>query len=155
MNTLKVKIDDLADGAVAKLLQEHLEEMRLYSPQESIHALDVAALSHPSLTFWSAWAEEDLAGCGALKEMDASQAEIKSMRTSRQYLRKGVAAQLLECMLAEAKARSYNIVSLETGTNEAFVPARKLYERFGFIECGPFGGYSLDPYSTYYTKLLE
>lgn len=155
MNTLKVKVDDLADGAVAKLLQQHLEEMRRYSPPESIHALDVAALTQPSLTFWSAWVGGDLAGCGALKQMDASQSEIKSMRTSKQYLRRGVAAQLLECMLAEAKARSYQTVSLETGTDDAFIPARKLYERFGFTECGPFGDYSLDPFSTYYTKLLD
>lgn len=129
--------------------------MQLYSPQESIHALDVAALRHPSLTFWSAWVDGKLAGCGALKELDANQAEIKSMRTSRRYLRQGIAAHLLACMLEEAQDRSYRTISLETGTNAAFQPARKLYKRFGFKECGPFGEYTLDPYSTYYTRVLE
>jgi putative acetyltransferase len=142
-----IKIDDLSDGAVEALLTEHHREMFKYSPPESVHALDTAALRKPGLTFWSAWFDEELAGCGALLELDAQHGEIKSMRTVAHHLRKGVAAALLERIIAEARERGHTRLSLETGTPEAFAPARRLYERFGFVVCPPFANYREDPFS--------
>ena len=106
--------------------------MRRYSPPESIHALVRDALAQPSVTVWSAWFGDDIAGCGALKILSNCEGEIKSMRTVERYLRRGVAAAILARILEEARARSYRCVSLETGSAEAFVPAIRLYERFGF-----------------------
>lgn len=154
MENIEVKIDDLNDGSVIALLQEHHSEMHKYSPPESIHALDMSGMKDPSITFWSAWSGNELAGCGALKELSSGHGEIKSMRTRSEFLRKGIAARILECILEEAQSRSYTRLSLETGTNEAFTPAVKLYQRFGFEECGPFGSYELDPYSHFFTKVL-
>ena len=155
MGNIIIKVDDLSDGFVEALLQEHLKEMHKYSPVESIHALDTSKFRDPKITFWSAWVDAELAACGALKELDLGHAEIKSMRTSKPYLRKGFGAKILQHILAEAKARSYSRVSLETGTNDAFLPARKLYEQFGFKESGPFAGYTQDTYSTFYTRELS
>ena len=93
-------------------------------------------------------------GCGALKELDARHGEIKSMRVASNHLRKGYASRILQHILDEARNRSYEVVSLETGSMEAFAPARKLYTRFGFQECGPFGEYVEDPYSTFMTLEL-
>lgn len=149
---MKIKIDNLEDGKVERLLGEHHAEMHLYSPPESIHALNSKSLRDPSITFWSAWIENELAGCGALKEVSSIHGEIKSMRTAKKFLRKGVGAKILNSILDEAERRSYTKVSLETGTNEGFLPAIKLYERFGFQECGPFGSYVPDPYSVFYSK---
>src|SRR5215510_4638865 len=124
------------------------------SPPESMHALYVEQLRQPDVTFWSVWNDVGLLGCGALKELDSQHGEIKSMRTVSRYRRKGVAAQLLEHILEEAKRRNYKRVSLETGSMEAFAPAHNLYARFGFTKCGPFADYVEDPNSVFMTRLV-
>ncbi|MEZ5477596.1 MAG: GNAT family N-acetyltransferase [Thiolinea sp.] len=151
---MDISIDNLSDGAVTGLLNAHLQEMYKYSPPESVHALDQEKMHDPSVTFWSARIDGELAGCGALKELSPTSGEIKSMKTAGVFLRKGVASQILEAILAEAKQRSYLDLSLETGSNEAFKPAIKMYEKYGFTECGPFGDYKPDPYSKFYTIAL-
>jgi len=126
--------------------------MALHSPPESIHALDLDALRKPEITFWSAWEDGELMGCGAIKELDSRHGEIKSMRTASAHLRKGVAAALLRRMFDEAKRRSYRQLSLETGSTEAFAPAHRLYAAFGFKLCGPFADYVDDPFSVFMTR---
>ncbi|WP_338027478.1 GNAT family N-acetyltransferase [Colwellia maritima] len=84
--------------------------------------------------------------------MSDKHAELKSMRTSQKFLRKGVAAKLLTHMLDEAKKQAFEQVSLETGTVKAFIPAQELYKRFGFVECLPFSDYQEDPFSMFFTK---
>jgi putative acetyltransferase len=111
-------------------------------------------LRKPEITFWSAWENEELMGCGALKELDAQHGEIKSMRTSSSHLRKGVARQMLQYIIEEAKQRGYNRLSLETGSQAAFEPARNLYTSFGFQYCKPFSDYTDDPNSVFMTKEL-
>lgn len=154
MIVLHIKIDDLTGSEVAELLEEHLRSMASLSPPESTHALNLEELRKPNITFWSVWDQDELMGCGALKELDGQHAEIKSMRTSTRHLRKGVAKRLLEHMLEEAKRRGYVRLSLETGSMEAFEPAKRLYAGLGFIECGPFANYVEDPYSVFMTKEL-
>ena len=151
---MNIKIDDLNGPEIHALLQEHLHAMTLHSPPESIHALDLDKLRKPEITFWTAWEGADLLGCGAIKELDGAHAEIKSMRTATLHLRKGVAAKVLAHILDVASQRGYRRVSLETGSAEAFIPARTMYARFGFAECGPFEGYVEDPFSVFMTKEL-
>ncbi|HWV15204.1 MAG TPA: GNAT family N-acetyltransferase [Cellvibrio sp.] len=151
---MNIVIDDLTGSEIAALLQEHLQEMYAASPAESVHALDLDELRQPDITFWSIWQGDKLAGCVALKELDKGHAEIKSMRTASAFRRKGVAAQLLSHLIAEAKQRNYQRLSLETGPTENFAAARKLYERFGFGYCPPFADYREDPYSVFMDKLL-
>jgi putative acetyltransferase len=151
---MNIKIDDLQGTEIRGLLQEHLDSMKLYSPPESIHALDLAALRQPEITFWTAWEKDELLGCGALKELDPLHGEIKSMRTAARHRRQGVATALLTHILEEARRRGYRQISLETGSNEAFAPARSLYAAFGFTSCAPFADYILDPYSVFMTKQL-
>ncbi|MGA7964841.1 MAG: GNAT family N-acetyltransferase [Gammaproteobacteria bacterium] len=151
---MDIRIDDPARPEIKRLLREHLENMALYSPPESIHALDAKGLLKPEITLWGAWEGGELLGCGVLKELDHRHGEIKSMRTAEKHRRRGVAAQLLTHLIAEARRRSYHRLSLETGSDAAFEPARQLYGRFGFHECGPFNGYVEDPYSVYMTRTL-
>ena len=151
---MEIRVDDWSSPKIAQLLQEHLQNMRLLSPPESVHALDLEGLRKPEITFWSAWQESKLLGCGALKELDVRHGEIKSMRTASVHLRKGVAAGLMRHILEEAKRRSYRRLSLETGSMEAFAPARSLYTRFGFQLCGPFADYVEDPNSVFMTREL-
>jgi len=151
---VEIHIDNLKDGLVIRLLEEHRREMFQYSPPDTVHALDAAALRKPDRTIWSAWINGKLAGCGALKELDVTHGEIKSMRTARTHLRQGVAAGLLTHILAIAKRRGYSRISLETGTPEAFAPARRLYEKFGFQPCAPFADYKAGPFSVCMTKTL-
>ena len=126
--------------------------MALHSPAESCHALDLEGLRKPEITFWTAWEGAELLGCGAIKELDPAHAELKSMRTATRHLRKGVAKAILTHILEESKRRGYRRISLETGSMEAFFPAHRLYDSFGFIECGPFAEYLTDPYSLFMTK---
>jgi putative acetyltransferase len=150
----EIRLDDLRGSEIAALLQEHLDDMKLHSPPESIHALDLEKLRRPEITFWSLWQDGELLGCGAIKQLDATHGEIKSMRTSNRHRRKGVAARMLQHILDEAKQRGYQRLSLETGSPAAFVPARELYARFGFRYCGPFADYVDDPYSVFMTREL-
>jgi len=151
-DSLLVRTDDLRGPEIATLLREHLEDMALHSPPESIHALDLDALRRPEIKFWTVWKGSDLLGCGAIKELDDVHAEIKSMRTSSRHRRKGIATFMLQYLLAEAQRLGYRRLSLETGSAVAFAPARELYVRFGFRSCGPFSDYSEDPYSVFMTR---
>ena len=151
---MKIQVDNLESAEVERLLQEHHDDMLKHSPPESVHALDLSSLKAPDVTFWTAWINGELAGCGALKKLNEKHAEIKSMRTSQQFLRKGVAAKLLAHMLNTAKTQSFAKISLETGTKNAFIPAQKLYKSFGFQECQPFSNYKEDPYSLFLTKAI-
>ena len=150
-----IKLDDLRGAQIARLLQEHLEAMHALSPRESVHALDIEALRQPGISFWSAWEQDELMGCGALRELDASHGEVKSMRTAAAHQRKGVARALLTHIVEEAKARGYQRLSLETGSMKEFLPAQMLYRSFGFEICGPFGTYGPDPNSVFMRKVLN
>lgn len=152
--SMEIRVDDLRSAEIAALLQEHLDDMKLHSPPESIHALDLEKLRQPGITFWSLWQGDELMGCGAIKQLDPTHGEIKSMRTSSRHRRKGVAAAMLQHIVEEAQRRGYRRLSLETGSPAAFVPARELYARFGFRPCGPFADYADDPYSVFMTREL-
>lgn len=152
---MEIKIDSLESVEIKQLLQDHHDDMLKHSPPESVHALDLSSLKASDVTFWTAWFDDELAGCCALKKLNEKHAELKSMRTSQQFLRKGVAARLLTHMITTAKAQSYERISLETGTMNAFVPAQKLYKSFGFEECQPFSTYQEDPFSLFLTKTIE
>jgi putative acetyltransferase len=151
---MEIRTGDLDHPAVVALLQEHLQGMAQLSPPESIHALDLDGLKGTDITFWSAWQDDELVGCGALKQLDAAHGEIKSMRTASRHRRKGVAAAMLAHILAEADRRTYRQLSLETGSMQGFEPARRLYVRFGFQSCGPFADYMDDPNSVFMTRAV-
>jgi putative acetyltransferase len=146
---VEFRIDDLSDPRVSDFLEEHIQDMKSVSPPESKHALDLAGLKMPDVTFWSAWQENELIGCCAIKELDRSHAEIKSMRVSSEIRGRGIASVLLSHILSEANLKGYRTLSLETGSMSFFEPARKLYEKFGFQYCGPFAGYNEDPNSVF------
>jgi putative acetyltransferase len=148
---MRIVVDDLRGEPVRALLEEHLAHMHQLSPPESVHALDLAALRLPAITFWTAWKGDVLLGCGALKQLDAKHGEIKSMRTANGQQRQGVASALLQHILAEARRRGYDRLSLETGPASAFGPAHALYIRTGFTACGPFANYGPDPFSVFMT----
>jgi putative acetyltransferase len=149
---LHIREDDLRGPEIAALLQEHLQDVAQHSPAESIHALDLEALCAPEMTFWTAWEEGELVGCGALKDLGGGHGEIKSMRTGSAHLRKVVASRILENIIKEVESRSLTRLSLETGSMVAFEAARSLYRRFGFDYCGPFAEYKEDPNSVFMTR---
>ena len=151
---MEIRRDDLRGPEIRALLEEHLRNMHEISRPQSVHALDLDALRHPSVTFWSVWSGPALLGCGALKELDRAHGEIKSMRTAGDHRRKGVARAMLRHIVTEALARSYHRLSLETGSQPEFLPARRLYESFGFTYCPPFEGYVDDPNSVFMTRVL-
>lgn len=151
---LRIVEDDLSGEDIADLLRLHLAEMHAWSPPCSVHAMPIERLRQPDVTFWSVWEGDRLAGCGALKHLDARHGEIKSMRAHPDYRGRGVGKAILRHLLAVARARGYARVSLETGRPEPFVPARRLYESHGFAECPPFADYVLDDFSICMTKEL-
>jgi putative acetyltransferase len=152
--SVQIRLDDLTGPEVRALLDEHLQNMFLLSPPESVHALALDELRKPDVTFWTAWSDSELLGCGALKELSPHHGEIKSMRTFLAHRRKGVGRAILAHIIEEARRRSYTRLSLETGSMEAFKPAQRLYESFGFTFCAPFADYRDDPNSVYMTLEL-
>ena len=151
---MHIRLDDLSGPQIRALLEEHLRGMHALSPPESVHALDLDGLRRPEMSFWTVWDGDALMGCGALKELDATHGEIKSMRTAREHLRRGVGRAMLEHILRTARERGYARLSLETGAVPGFEAAVALYQRFGFVDCGPFADYKPDPYSRFMTLAL-
>lgn len=152
---MEIRTDDPRRADVLALLQEHLADMHATSPPESVHALDPDALSAPGITFWTARRAGVLLGCVALKAHSPEHAELKSMRTTTAARRQGVAVALLDHVMAEARARGVVRISLETGAEDYFAPARRLYAAHGFTECPPFADYVLDPNSVFLTRALD
>ena len=151
---MDIERDRIEDEAVITLLTEHLADMHKTSPPESVHALDVDALKHPSISFWVAREDGRVLGCAALKELDPHHGEIKSMRTAASARNRGVADRLLAWIVQRAKECGYKRLSLETGAQPFFEPARRLYRTRGFKLCGPFADYSPDPNSVFMTREL-
>ena len=151
---MRILEDDLTSPAITNLLREHLDDMHAITPPESVHALDLESLKGPDITFWSAWNDDALIGCGALKELDPESAEIKSMRTVVTHRGKQVASRILEHLMDVAARRGYTCLYLETGSMEAFAAARNLYAKYGFIVRGPFGAYEDDPNSVFMERRL-
>jgi putative acetyltransferase len=150
MTTFRVEPDDLTDPRVVALLEEHVAQMRAISPPESVHALDLDGLRAAAVRFWAARdASGAVLGCGALKALDGLHGEVKSMRTAPNATRRGVAAAVLGVIIDAARRAGMTRLSLETGSGEFFAPAHRLYARHGFVECGPFGDYALDPESRF------
>jgi len=154
LNAVEIRVDDLQSEAIKALLQLHLDAMHQHSPPESVHALDLEALRHPYITFWTAYAHGELLGCGALKRLSPEHGELKSMRTADAHQRKGVARALLRHIESVARAEGMGRLSLETGSTAPFSAALRLYASEDFVTCGPFADYALDPFSVFMTKLL-
>ncbi len=151
---MQIAVDDPTRPDVVALLEEHLADMFATSPPESVHALDAASLAGPGMTFWTLREDGLVLGTAALKELDPAHGEIKSMRTAAAARRRGVAGRLLDHVLATAAERGYTRLSLETGSQDFFAPARALYRARGFVECGPFASYVADPHSRFFTRAL-
>lgn len=154
MSTPEITTGDLNDPRVLRLLEQHLADMHATSPPESVHALDVAGLQHPSVTFWTLEDGEDVLGCVALRELDERHGELKTMRTDAAARGRGLGRLLLAHVVAEARTRGYARLSLETGVEDFFAPARALYLAAGFIPTPPFGDYRPDPNSVFLTLEL-
>ncbi len=146
---MQVSIDDLSGPEIIELLEEHIRNMHEWSPAKSVHALDLEALRAPEITFLTAWEDGLLMGCGALKALSETHGEVKSMRTPSARRGRGAARLILRHIISLAEQRNYELLSLETGSQPGFAPARTLYERHGFVFCGPFKGYTDDPNSIF------
>lgn len=151
---MQIQYDDPRCGDVLTLLEEHLADMYATSPPESVHALDPDALAAPDMSFWSVREGAELLGCAALKRHSAAHVELKSMRTATAARRRGVAGILLDHLLVEARRRGHHRISLETGAEDYFAPARALYAARGFAVCEPFEDYLPDPHSVFMTLTL-
>lgn len=151
---IRFERDDLSRQAVVDLVELHLRAAFENSPPQSVFALDLSGLRDPAVTVWTAWECDALLGIGALKQLDTTHGEVKSMRTAPAHLRRGVAAAMLAHLVTQALARGYTRLSLETGATEPYAPARALYARAGFVPCAPFADYVDTVFSRYFTCLL-
>jgi putative acetyltransferase len=154
LSGLVISPTDARDADVTALVQRHLAFAHVETPAENIHAIGPEGLVDPSITVFAARRDGVVVGIGALKELDHGHAELKSMHTASEARRRGVGRAMVERLLAEARARGYDRVSLETGSNDAFLPARALYQRAGFAYCAPFADYVVTEDNVYMTLEL-
>lgn len=152
---MRIEIDDITRPAVLALLEEHLANMHAITPAEHVFAFDAAKLRSPDVTFWTAWDDTTLLGCAGLKELSPRQGEVKSMRTPAHLRRTGAGRALLNHVIDAARSRGYQELFLETGKQDAFLPAHALYRTAGFIDCGPFGPYSDNGNSVFMSLALK
>ena len=146
---LRIVVDDLSGPEIAALLAEHKQDMMDTSPEDAVFTLPIDALREPDVVVWSAWAGDDLAGCGALKELNTNSGEVKSMRTSTSHRGQGVGSAICEHIVNEARSRGYDTLYIETGSHPAFEPAHRLYQKHGFVYRGPFGDYKENDFSRF------
>ena len=139
------------NSEVNELLKKHFVELRSVSPEGSTHVLDIEGLKDPSIKFWSLWEDDKLIGCGALKFLEKNHGEFKSIRVAYEFRKKGIGSRIINHLIEEAKKLKISKLSIETGAGEFFLPARKLFSKFGFKKCSPFAHYKDDPNSCYYT----
>lgn len=151
---MRIEIDDLSRPQVLALLEEHLREMHEITPPGQVFALDADRLRAPGVVFWTAWEDELLLGCAALKELSPTQGEVKSMRTPARLRRQGVGRALVDHILEVSRQRGYRELFLETGSHPAFAPAQALYRSVGFRECGPYGPYEDNGFSVFMSLRL-
>lgn len=151
---MEIREDDISQPEVIRFLNDHLQNMIRVTPPGCVHALDVDSLRGAEITFWVVWEGGQVAGCGALKDLGERHGEIKSMRTAPSFIRKGIASALLRHVIHHARQNNFNRLSLETGSYEAFRPARELYAKFGFTPCCPFSSYLENVNSVYMTLRL-
>jgi putative acetyltransferase len=152
---IEIRPDDLSGEPTRALLALHLAGMQAFTPAGHVHALDLSGLQRPDVTVWTAWMDGRIAGVGALRRLDATTGEVKSMRTHPDHLRQGVAAALLEHIIGAARARGHRRLSLETGSGPAFDPALSLYRRRGFVDGPAFGDYGASPFNQFLHLALD
>ena len=155
MSQLVFRVDDLSGAATRELVARHLVGMRASSPAESVFALDVDGLTSPAVTFFSGWRGDHLVAIGALKSLDDTDGELKSMRVADTHLGTGAGRAMLRHLIAEARTRGMRTLWLETGSTDDFQPALRLYASEGFVECGPFADYPENPFSVFMTLELS
>lgn len=151
---IDIRPDDLTSAEVESLIAEHLSGMHSNSPPGHVHALAIESLRAPDVTFWTAWVDGRLGGCGALKELDPRTGEVKSMRTRAACLRRGVGQAILDEIVRTARERGYTRLLLETGTGPAFEAAHRLYRRNGFDWSGPFADYTATDFNVFMARNL-
>jgi len=139
------------NSEVNNLLKKHFIELRTVSPEGSTHVLDIEGLKDPSIKFWSLWENNELVGCGALKFLEKKHGEFKSIRVADKFRKTGVGKKIIDHLIEEAKKLEVSKLSIETGAGKFFLPARKLFSKFGFKKCSPFAHYKNDPNSCYYS----
>ena len=139
------------NSEVNNLLKKHFIELRTVSPEGSTHVLDIEGLKDPSIKFWSLWENNELVGCGALKFLEKKHGEFKSIRVADKFRKTGVGKKIIDHLIEEAKKLELSKLSIETGAGNFFLPARKLFSKFGFKKCPPFAHYKIDPNSCYFT----
>ena len=155
LERLTIAPDDPRRPDIRALLERHLAYANEHSPPEDVHALDLGGLVAPDISFFSARRDETLVGIGAIRVLDATHAELKSMHTAEVARGRGVGAAMVEHLVGIARERGVNRVSIETGTQAAFAPARALYANAGFEPCEPFGEYTNSTNSMCMTRGLE
>lgn len=152
---LQIRPADLDADDTRALISAHQTSMYGSSPAESVHAIGIEAMTHPAIIMWEARIEDDLAGIGGLKLLDAQHGELKSIRVHSSHLKQGVGRALLRHIIADAQRRGMTTLWLETGSTDDFIAARRLYKSEGFSFCAPFGSYSDDPYSAFMVRSLS
>jgi len=155
MADYRIIADDLTGTDVIALLQLHLDDMHRWSPPESCHVMPVERLRRPDVSFFSAWDGPHLAAVGAIRHLDTTRGELKSMRAAAAYRGKGAGHAILRHLIAVGRQRGYRWLGLETGTPAPFDAAYRLYSRAGFAECAPFDDYVHDPYSRFMALELD
>lgn len=144
---MRIEVADLDDPQVTELIAYHQQSMLEGSPPGMSFALDLSGLDHPAVTVWAARLDGRVAAIGALKRLGRGRAEIKSMRTHPDFLRRGIAAAILEEIIAVARSEGLHVLSLETGSGRAFEPALALYRKRGFVNGEAFADYRLTDFN--------
>ncbi|MCB1432217.1 MAG: GNAT family N-acetyltransferase [Alphaproteobacteria bacterium] len=149
---IDIRLGNLDDARIVSLLRYHFDKCHEVTPPGSAHVFDISRLKATDVDFFAAWDGDTLLGIGAVKYLDSTHGEVKSMHTSEAARRRGIGSTILKHIVEAARAKGIRRLSLETGSFGYFEPARTLYRSHGFTDCEPFGDYKPDPNSSFLTR---
>jgi len=149
---MEIREGGLDDPRVVDLVNLHSSLGLAQSDPGTAHPLDIAKLRSPNVRFWTVWDGGELLGCGALRLLSAEHGELKTMHTVERARCRGIASALLAHIVLEASRDGIVRLSLRTGSQAYFAPARDLYRRHGFTECPPFIGHTENSGSVFMTR---
>lgn len=154
MNSITIRKESPLGADLTLLMERHTADMHADTPPESIHMMDASQLAIPEVSFFVMRDGQKPVGMGAFKLFEDGHAEIKSMHVLHEVRGRGLSRRMLDHLIAEARTAGIRKLSLETGSQAMFAPARGLYLKAGFVECAPFADYTLDPNSVFMTRDL-
>lgn len=151
---IDIRREDLGSAAAQALIAALNAELRARYPEDGVNyfRLDPDEVRPGRGAFFVAYDADTPVGCGAVRLLESSIAEIKRMYVVPDLRGRGIATRVLDALEGEARLLRVERLLLETGTRQP--EAIAMYAKAGFLPTEPFGEYRPSPLNVFLEKRL-